>query len=616
MYRSLALFFLVFSSFSNSVASATTNTETSDISANSSNNTANIIGSNSSSPPENVTIANSNISDVSSVTTGEDDETILIKLYPNGEDGGQGLWITKRVHFPDIQTFERLMQSYVENGVSNGGYNRPLEFACKVYRYNGQVITKWQDLYEGDSLYVVPFDTIFMWPGVRIGHKVNVSKTLLTPEEQHMDIELETLSISPRIFRMRSLITEQECKDLIELNRHNMTRSAVGKVDNYDQTTSPKTNRRTSTNNFDVSSTAARAIINRIFSLLRIQGRDAIEDGLQIVRYAQNEAYDVHTDFFPLGYSPEIGMNFDPVTGGSNRYATVFAFLTDDFQGGQTVFPHVSKSGEGTCTPVDRNVNHEDENWTHIMTNGMCSNSLAITPKTGDAVLFYSAKTSGKMDPLTEHGGCPVINGTKFGANLWIWNRGKYGSRTQYETTFVNELSVPAHVYFFNPQQNPPLVPMAEIPPHKTATFLASKGDQFVAHSGTEWVGKYILEESHHKHRAFRIGSPKIDIMNSFEYHIGFGAGVRVGQEYAAQQQRLASGGAQQGAAAIETAPQTQQVAPGEVARQAPRSAEATETVAPGGEAPKSTEATEEITSSESARETSKSAEATEKVAA
>lgn len=31
------------------------------------------------------------------------------------------------------------------------------------------------------------------------------------------------------------------------------------------------------------------------------------------------------------------------------------------------------------------------------------------------------------MDSMSLHGGCPVVEGTKWAANLWVWNRRRFG---------------------------------------------------------------------------------------------------------------------------------------------------------------------------------------------
>ena len=48
---------------------------------------------------------------------------------------------------------------------------------------------------------------------------------------------------------------------------------------------------------------------------------------------------------------------------------------------------------------------------------------LLVSPRKGDALLFYSQTPTARLDPESYHGGCPVIQGTKWAANVWIWNR-------------------------------------------------------------------------------------------------------------------------------------------------------------------------------------------------
>ena len=52
---------------------------------------------------------------------------------------------------------------------------------------------------------------------------------------------------------------------------------------------------------------------------------------------------------------------------------------------------------------------------------------MSIIPKSGDAILFYSQDANGNKDLSSHHGGCPVISGQKWAANLWIWNGPRFG---------------------------------------------------------------------------------------------------------------------------------------------------------------------------------------------
>merc|ERR1712194_715364 len=51
-----------------------------------------------------------------------------------------------------------------------------------------------------------------------------------------------------------------------------------------------------------------------------------------------------------------------------------------------------------------------------------CRTGLRVQPKRGDAILFYNQRPAGATEPLAKHGACPLIEGIKWGANLWVWN--------------------------------------------------------------------------------------------------------------------------------------------------------------------------------------------------
>eukprot|EP01048_Picozoa_sp_COSAG05_P038555 COSAG05_NODE_18639_length_305_cov_0.752427_1_plen_87_part_10 len=43
-------------------------------------------------------------------------------------------------------------------------------------------------------------------------------------------------------------------------------------------------------------------------------------------------------------------------------------------------------------------------------------------PQAGNAILFYSQTADGELDPLSLHGGCPVLDDAhvKWGSNIWV----------------------------------------------------------------------------------------------------------------------------------------------------------------------------------------------------
>lgn len=104
--------------------------------------------------------------------------------------------------------------------------------------------------------------------------------------------------------------------------------------------------------------------------------------------------------------------------------------------GGETVFseawPHdVPQHERKHIKTVIRELRESGDNielagitegsWEEQMV-ALCRTRMTIKPHAGRAVLFYSQHPDGKLDEMAKHGGCPVLNGTKWAANLWVWN--------------------------------------------------------------------------------------------------------------------------------------------------------------------------------------------------
>jgi len=115
--------------------------------------------------------------------------------------------------------------------------------------------------------------------------------------------------------------------------------------------------------------------------------------------------YDAHHDYFdPALYNNDIHtlQNFIQY-GRRNRMITVFWYLSDVEEGGETIFPRYN----GAPPPLS-------------MAN--CEVGLKVKPAKGKVIIFYSLKADGGLDPLSLHGACPVKKGVKWAANKWIWN--------------------------------------------------------------------------------------------------------------------------------------------------------------------------------------------------
>ncbi len=102
-------------------------------------------------------------------------------------------------------------------------------------------------------------------------------------------------------------------------------------------------------------------------------------EALQLLRYRPGQQYHPHVDY----------------DGGDNgRIKTALVYLNDDYEGGETLFV---KTG------------------------------LRVKGRTGDVLVFASARPDGGLDPLSEHAGLPVERGVKFLASRWI-HAGRYAA--------------------------------------------------------------------------------------------------------------------------------------------------------------------------------------------
>jgi len=347
---------------------------------------------------------------------------------------------------------------------------------CTIFSAVGVEVTGCADLKVGDAVYVVPENRLFMWPSHEVGHKTAVHH-VETPNKR--PIVLETLSQRPRVFRLENFITDDESDHLVEHalsiedEAFKLKRSSTG------ATGYTVDSKRTSEGAFDVGSPTALAIKKRCFDLLGIRPyEESFADGIQILRYNQTTAYIAHMDWIE---PTKLNNNHDWESAGegTNRYATILLYLSEVEDGGETVFtqakpiegaPVVSKkvAEAETTTYLD------NQNLTHLFPLGTwqrnmvveCRSRMAIKPRKAQAVLFYSQFPDGNVDRLSIHGGCPVLVGTKWAANLWVWNGPRNGypkrkrgvggeeggaeprSPAAVKATFKSEVDAGVHLYW------------------------------------------------------------------------------------------------------------------------------------------------------------------------
>lgn len=94
--------------------------------------------------------------------------------------------------------------------------NFPSIFIVTVFMIEillGTRISSCSDLRTQDQLLIVPTDRLFMMPGHHIGFRLPLHHIGMPTDDP---IELETLSINPRIFRVKNFISSDEAQALLE----------------------------------------------------------------------------------------------------------------------------------------------------------------------------------------------------------------------------------------------------------------------------------------------------------------------------------------------------------------------------------------------------------------
>ncbi len=184
--------------------------------------------------------------------------------------------------------------------------------------------------------------------------------------------------LNPRVVVFGSLLSDEECEQMIALARPRLARSLTvatrtgGEEVNDDRTSQGMFFRR------GENDLVAR-IEARIARLLNWPVENG--EGLQILHYRPGTEYKPHYDYFDPAEpgTPSI------LRRGGQRVATVVMYLAEPQQGGGTTFPDVH---------------------------------LEVAPKRGNAVFFSYDRPHPSTRTL--HGGTPVLAGEKWIATKWL----------------------------------------------------------------------------------------------------------------------------------------------------------------------------------------------------
>ena len=218
---------------------------------------------------------------------------------------------------------------------------------------------------------------------------------LPAPNTIHVDpSRVTTLSSSPRAYVYRGFLRRAECDYIVQNSRERLQKSTV--VDNDTGKSVPSSIRTSEGTFFSRAADDVIADIERRIAEWSHVPEDHGE-GIQVLRYAVGQKYGPHMDAFHDAF------NADESKGGQ-RLATVLMYLNDVEEGGETVFPETTEKPHAN-----------DPGWSDCARKG-----VAVKPRKGDALLFFSMDEARQLDWKSTHAGCPVIKGEKWSATKWM----------------------------------------------------------------------------------------------------------------------------------------------------------------------------------------------------
>eukprot|EP00803_Ostreobium_quekettii_P005310 evm.model.scf_340.1 EVM.evm.TU.scf_340.1 scf_340:2444-7406(+) len=201
---------------------------------------------------------------------------------------------------------------------------------------------------------------------------------------------VEILSWKPRSFLYHNFLSPEECDHLIQISKRQMKRSKVVGKDGKSETQDIRTSYGTFLRRFQ--DPVVEAVERRVAHWTALPLVN--QEDMQVLRYVDGQNYKPHYDSSTYFNSP--------------RLATVLLYFADTEYGGETAFPSKSEWAD----PVRAE--------TAGPFSPCAEGHVAVKPRKGDALLFFSFNPAGEKDNSSLHTGCPVLKGVKWTGTIWI----------------------------------------------------------------------------------------------------------------------------------------------------------------------------------------------------
>lgn len=176
---------------------------------------------------------------------------------------------------------------------------------------------------------------------------------------------------------LHNFFTSEECDKLIELaTKKGLKESTVYQGSTVGNIINKKSRISKQAWLYDDNDTFITNISSRISKLVNIPNTFDRMEAMQVVRYDPGGYFEEHYDVDKTSHLKNI----------TNRRFTFLAYLNDDFEGGETVFPLLS---------------------------------YTVKPERGKAILFWNVNPEGKIYTESIHSGKVVTKGVKWICNKW-----------------------------------------------------------------------------------------------------------------------------------------------------------------------------------------------------
>ncbi|XP_041452373.1 prolyl 4-hydroxylase subunit alpha-2-like isoform X2 [Drosophila obscura] len=219
-----------------------------------------------------------------------------------------------------------------------------------------------------------------------------------TPFLRLAPLRMEELSLHPYIVVYHNVVSDAEIAELERVAEPLLVRAEFG-----DMNMNLKYKVRTALGAWIPDYVSGLPVVQRV--LRRIHDMTGLimtdHQFLQLIKYGFGGHYDLHFDYFN---------STQPITQAmGDRMATVLFYLNDARHGGATVFSHLQ---------------------------------LKVPSERGKVLCWYNMRgETHDLDMQTEHGACPVIDGTKTVLSCWIH---------EWDQMFIQPTYVPGNRTFFN----------------------------------------------------------------------------------------------------------------------------------------------------------------------